>query len=257
MQAMNTDSSCPFDPRWILFHGDGLLAVDKPAGVPVHTGTGHEQGLAEKIDAWVHFQPGVLDIRAGKPVIPVHHLDLEASGVILFALRRPMARKVQEAFDAGFVERRYLAVVAGPVEPVGSIRGQVRSRAGGRFRQVPADLSYRRVCGDERLSLVEVLPGKSRRHLIRSLFSQAGRPLSGDLRYGRKKVAQRFLEKFQLEHLLLHSMELELPATILGSSKTIRAALPEGFVRLAEKKTWSDDPAFRSLRERLGASEEG
>ncbi len=243
------DASHAFDPRWILFHGSGLLAVNKPAGVPVHAGTGHEQGLAESIDAWVHFHPGSLDIRAGKSVFPVDHLDLEASGVILFGLRRPMARRIQEAFGAGLVVRRYVAVVAGPVEPIGSLRGQVRSRVGGRFCQVDSELSYRRVCGDKRLSLVEVWPGKSRRHLVRSLFSQAGRPLSGDLRYGKPRAAQRFLEKFELQQLLLHSTELELPETILDSRKTIRAPLPAEFVRLAGEKAWSDEPAFRSLRD--------
>ena len=257
MTTRSNETPLIFDPRWILFHGNGLLAVNKPAGVPVHAGTGHAEGLAEKIDAWVHFHPGVLDIRAGKPVFPVQHLDLEASGVVLFALRRPLARKLQEAFDAGVVARRFLAVVAGPVGPVGAIRGTVRSRVHGRFRQVDAELSYRRVCGDERLSLVEVSPGKSRRHLIRALFSEAGRPLAGDSRYGRPKVAQRFLEKFQLRRLLLHSLEVELPQSVLAARKTIVAPLPEGLVRLAEQKGWSDEPAFKELREGLPADPEG
>ena len=39
-----------FGPESILYHGHGLLVVNKPAGVPVHRGTGHEQGLAEQIN---------------------------------------------------------------------------------------------------------------------------------------------------------------------------------------------------------------
>ena len=83
MTTSSRETPLTFDPRRILFHGNGLLAVNKPAGVPVHSGTAHAEGLAEKIDAWVHFNPGVLDIRAGKPVFPVQHLDLEASGAVL------------------------------------------------------------------------------------------------------------------------------------------------------------------------------
>ncbi len=256
MTTSSHETSLTFQPRWILFHGNGLLAVNKPAGVPVHSGTAHAEGLAEKIDAWVHFNPGVLDIRAGKPVFPVQHIDLEASGALLFTLRRPIARKLQEALDSGAVTRRFLAVVAGPVEPVGAIRGKVRSRVHGRFRQVDAELSYRRVCGDERLSLVDVSPGKSRRHLVRALFAEAGRPLAGDSRYGRPKVAQRFLEKFKLERLLLHSREVELPPTVLASRKTIVAPLPEHLVQLAELKNWSDVPAFKALRDGLAVIHE-
>ena len=256
MTIKSDETPLPFDPRWILFHGNGLLAVNKPAEVPVHSGTAHEEGLAEKIDAWVHFNAGVLDVRAGKPVFPVQHVDLEASGAVLFALRRPIARKLQEAFDAGAVTRRFLAVVAGPVERFGAIRGKVRSRVHGRFRQVDAELTYRRVCGDERLSLVDVSPGKSRRHLIRALFAEAGRPLAGDSRYGRPKVAQRFLEKFQLERLLLHSLEVGLPPTVLAARKTIMAPLPERLVQLAEQKGWSDESAFRELREDVAVDPE-
>lgn len=256
LSTESNDSPPTFDPRWILFHGGGLLAVNKPAGIPVHTGTGHEVGLAETIDAWVRFHPGVLDIRAGKPVSPVQHLDLEASGVVLFALRRPIARKVREALDAGLVARRFLAVVAGPVEPVGAIRGRVRSRIHGRFRQVDAELSYRRVCGDERLSLVDVTPGKSRRHLIRALFADAGRPLAGDSRYGRPKLARRFLEKFGLRGLLLHSLEVELPPSVLDARKTIAAPLPGELLRIAEQKGWSEESAFAELCERFGVFSE-
>ena len=78
-----------FDPSWILFQGSGVLAVNKPAGIPVHKGTSHDLGLAEMIDEWVRWNPKVLEIKGGTSVRPAHRLDLEASGVLLFALTLP------------------------------------------------------------------------------------------------------------------------------------------------------------------------
>lgn len=229
-----------FDPSWILFHGSGLLAVDKPGGLPMHRGTAHERGLAELIDDWVRMHPGVLDVRPGRPIRPVHRLDLEATGVALFALSRRTAAAVEEAFAAGRVKKKYLAVVAGPVEALGCIRGAVRARFGNEYRRVPAELTFRRLLGDERLSLVEVVPEGGRTHQIRQLFARAGRPLAGDLRYGKPTPARQFLYRFRVPSLLLHALEVTLPPEVLGAEKTIRAEIPETFRRVIAEKGWHD-----------------
>ena len=239
-----------FELETVLFHGNGLLAVDKPAGVPVHKGTSHDVGLAEAIGEYAHTHPGVIDIRAGKDVFPVQHLDREATGVLLFALRRPTARIVHEASQAGTLKTKFVAVVAGPVEPMGVLRGKVRTRVSGRYQRVDSELSYRRICGDERMSLVEVTPGKSRRHLIRSLFADSSRPLCGDARYGRPRPAEKFCSAFGVEGMLLHCCEVTVPAQVLNSERTIYAPLPQSFHKVAKQKGWSDEPGFMELAER-------
>ncbi|MGH9363476.1 MAG: hypothetical protein ACRD2T_16320, partial [Thermoanaerobaculia bacterium] len=52
------------DPARVLFEGGGILAYDKPAGLPVHRGTGHPWGLAEAIERWAREHPGVLPAEA-------------------------------------------------------------------------------------------------------------------------------------------------------------------------------------------------
>ena len=227
-----------FDPAWVLFQGNGILAVNKPAGVPVHRGTSHELGVAEMIDEWVRLNPGVLEIRPGKPVHPAHRLDLEATGVLLFGLTRAAARELQAAFASHAVEKKYLAVIAGPVDALGHIRGKVRSKLRGEYRRLEAELEFRRLAGDERLSLVEVTPAGGRTHQIRDLFAQAGRPLAGDLRYGKPKPSRQFLEKFGVAHLLLHAREVTLPAGVLGARRKIEAPVPAELLRVMEKKGW-------------------
>ena len=81
-----------FDPQSILFHGHGLVGVDKPAGVPVHRGTGHSVGVTDLLGEWVSLNPGLLDVRPGSKIHPVHRLDLEASGALLLAVKTSAAR---------------------------------------------------------------------------------------------------------------------------------------------------------------------
>ncbi|MBI4604635.1 MAG: RNA pseudouridine synthase [Planctomycetes bacterium] len=228
-----------FDPAWVLFQGSGVLAVNKPAGIPVHRGTSHELGLAEMVDDWVRMNPGVLEIKPGRPVHPVHRLDREASGVLLLGLTLPAARALSDAFAGRGVRKLYLAVVAGPVEALGHLKGKVRSKLRGTYRQMPAELTFRRLAGDERLSLVEVTPLGGRTHQIRALFTRAGRPLAGDLRYGKPKPSRQFLEKFEVPFFLLHARELTLPAGILGAERRIEAPLPAAFLGVLEKKGWT------------------
>lgn len=227
-----------FDPTCVLFQGSGILAVDKPAGIPVHRGTGHDMGLAEMIDEWIRMHPGVLEARGGKPVHPAHRLDREASGVLLFALHRAAASRLQTALGAGEVKKRYLAVVAGPIDALGRLEGRVRSRLRGVYRGFEAALTYRRLAGDERLSLVEVTPHGGRTHQIRAIFAQAGRPLAGDLRYGKPRPSRQFLEKFGVPYFILHALEVTLPAR-LGTQRTIQAPLPAALKRVIELKGWT------------------
>jgi 23S rRNA-/tRNA-specific pseudouridylate synthase len=237
-------SSIPsFDPRWIIFHGSGVLALNKPAGLPVHRGTDHPFGIAECLDEWVRVNPGVLEIRPGKPVHPVHRLDLEASGVLLLGLHHEAARALQKAFSERLVKKRYLVVVAGPVDAEGYLRGAVRSRLRGIYRRLDAELSYRRLRGDNRLSLLEVIPSGGRSHQIRALFAQSGRPLAGDLRYGKPKPGRQFLEKFEVPYFLLHAREVLLPPGIPGVPRSIEAAIPEEFHKVVLKKGWEPLPA--------------
>ena len=69
-------------------------------------------------------------------------------------------------------------------------------------------------------------------------FARAGRPLAGDLRYGKPKPARQFLEKFEVPTLLLHAQRLEIPDSVLGAPRAFEAPLPPAFLRLIERKGW-------------------
>lgn len=215
-----------------------MLAVNKPAGLPVHRGTAHPEGVAEMVEAWVRLHPGVLDIAPGRRVRPVHRLDREASGVLLLALTTAAARKLHAAFASHEVAKTYFAVVAGPLEAEGRLRGKVRSKLRGTYRKIESELTFRRIRGDERLSLVEVTPTEGRTHQIRSLFARAGRPLAGDLRYGKPTPSRQFLERFSVPFFLLHARAVSLPQGVPGGGKTVQAPVPAEFHRIVSLKNW-------------------
>jgi len=228
-----------FDAERVLYHGHGLLVIDKPAGVPVHRGTGHDLGIAELVEQWISLNPGVFDLGSGKSIHPVHRLDLEATGVLVLALKKSAARSAKEAFSDRSMDKRYLALVAGPVDEKGTLKGRVRTRIRGQYKTEKAEVSFRRLRSDERMSLVEVVPEGGKTHQIRSVFAENGRPLCGDLRYGRPKPAKQFLEKFGVEHLLLHAWKLGIPGDVVGHELTLEADLPESFARVCDQKGWS------------------
>ena len=80
-----------------------LLAVDKPSGLLVHRGWGRDATVL--VDR-VRKALGV-DV-----VHPLHRLDRQTSGVVLFALNAKVAGRMSGAFEDGGVEKRYLAVFA-------------------------------------------------------------------------------------------------------------------------------------------------
>jgi 23S rRNA pseudouridine955/2504/2580 synthase len=88
----------------ILFEDDHLIAVDKPAGVAVHGGSGVSFGVIEQL-------------RQARPTARflelVHRLDRETSGILLVAKRRSALTKLQDQFRERETGKTYLALAAG------------------------------------------------------------------------------------------------------------------------------------------------
>ncbi|MCP3987234.1 MAG: RluA family pseudouridine synthase [bacterium] len=186
----------PDAPLEIVASGDGWVALDKPAGTPVHPLEVDEGGsLANALIARHPELQGVGEggLRSGV----VHRLDVDTSGVLLFALREDAWQRLREAFRSHKVEKTYLAIVAGRLEGEGELALQLsvgRHRPAkvrvlskddarpGRGR--PTRTRWRsRVAGDE-ASLVEAWPATGFLHQIRVSLAHLGHPILGDSRYG-------------------------------------------------------------------------
>jgi tRNA pseudouridine65 synthase len=199
----------------LLFRDDLLVVVGKPAGMAVHRGLSRDRIVV------LQTLRDVLDRR----VYPVHRLDRATSGALLLALDAGTARRLQEQFASGRVEKRYLALVRGIPPEEGVIDHPVPRGPGG--ERVPAVTGFRRLATFERYALVEARPRTGRYHQIRRHFKHLSHPLIGDVRYGKGEHNRLFRERFGLHRLALHALELAFEHPGTGEALRITAPVPE------------------------------
>ena len=161
----------------------------------------------------------------GRHVYPVHRLDRATSGALLLALDPGTARRLQEQWEGGRVEKRYLALVRGIPPESGVIDSPVPRAAGG--PRVPAVTEFRRLATFERYALVEARPLTGRLHQIRRHLKHISHPLIGDVRYGKGEHNRLFRERFGLHRLALHALSLAFDHPETGERLRIVAPVPE------------------------------
>jgi 23S rRNA pseudouridine1911/1915/1917 synthase len=181
----------------VLAEGPGWLAIDKPAGMPVHPLREDERGTVMNAVAARHPEVhgvGEGGLRSGV----VHRLDVDTSGVLLVATRQDTWQSLREAFAAHRVEKLYRAIVRGHLRGSGRIelplvtarhrpaRVRVASeRERQRSRGVRLGSLSWRVCEPlATATLVEVRPVTGHLHQIRVTFAELGHPVAGDRAYG-------------------------------------------------------------------------
>jgi 23S rRNA pseudouridine1911/1915/1917 synthase len=181
----------------VLARGPGWLAVAKPAGVPVHPLAPDERGSL--LGALVARHPELIGVgEGGLRSGVVHRLDVDTSGVLLFATEQERWQSLRNAFRRHKVEKVYRALVHGRVEGEGelSVHLCVAQHRPARVRVVePEDprfgrrsrLTSMRWCSlvsGERASLLEVRPRTGFLHQIRASLAHLGHPVLGDQAYG-------------------------------------------------------------------------
>jgi tRNA pseudouridine32 synthase/23S rRNA pseudouridine746 synthase len=203
-------------PVRVLFESDDLLAVDKPEGV-VSISEAGKGGLPELLRG---VFPGRL--------YPVHRLDREASGVIVFAKNPAMHRHLNGEFDRRSVRKTYLALTHGLMAANrGIVNKPIREFGSGRMgldpkRGKPSSTEFKVYERLKGYTLVRVYPLTGRRHQIRVHLCSLGHPIVGDLKYGDRAVQEKF------PRLMLHALEIEF-ALPSGERLKIEAPAPGSF----------------------------
>lgn len=214
-------------PLSILHEDSGLVVVDKPAGMVVHIGAGHEEGTL--VNALLHHAGSLsTGSEAHRPGI-VHRLDKETSGCIVVAKNDSVHAALSDAFAGRLVKKTYLAVVRGtprhrkgtidqPVgrHPVHRQRMTVRKPPNGR----EAVTDYEVLASREGWSLIACMPRTGRTHQIRVHLTHLGHPIAGDPLYGRRDGFGRHL---------LHAWRLEFAHPSTGEILRCTAPVPSDF----------------------------
>jgi 23S rRNA pseudouridine955/2504/2580 synthase len=235
----------------VLYEDEVLLAVDKPAGVAVHGGSGVAFGVIEQLRR-AHPQAPLLEL--------VHRLDRETSGVLLVAKRRSALKALQDQFRQRSTGKTYLALVRG-VWPAGRKvidvplhkyllpDGERRVRVtDARDPQGQRSISLVRVLGTVQpppdappdappMSLLAVTIKTGRTHQIRVHLAHCGHPIAGDDKYGDFEW-NRWLSRSGLRRMFLHAWRLSIRHPVRGEELSLQAPLPP------ELAQWGDVQRF-------------
>ncbi len=227
----------------IIARGEGWLAVDKPAGIPVHPVNRIVENSLIRI---LRRQEDNENLRL------VHRLDRETSGILLIATDPETARFLARAFERGRVRKEYLAIVAGePTDDHGVIDSPIgaaeRSRVFVRRQTTEsgqhARTEWRVVLRFGHRTLLRIHPRTGRRHQIRVHLASIGHPVLGDPLYGRPDAdyldmvsgaRDRRTESDGPKRQLLHASRLEFPDPSRHGTTVIESPLPPDIVAAYE-----------------------
>lgn len=232
----------------VIYEDEAMLALDKPAGVAVHGGSGVNFGVIEQIRQ-ARPQARFLEL--------VHRLDRETSGLLLIAKKKSALKGLQEQFRERQTGKTYLALVKGiwparlkvldqPLHkfllPDGERRVKVTHKDD---PEAMSAVTLVRVAAHlnpppdlpagvaDAFSLLEVTIKTGRTHQIRVHLSHAGHPIVGDDKYGDFEL-NRLLAKRGWKRMFLHAWRLRLAHPITGESLELHSELP------ADLQGWMD-----------------
>ncbi|SDP19032.1 23S rRNA pseudouridine955/2504/2580 synthase [Rhodoferax sp. OV413] len=229
----------------VLLEDEHLLAIDKPAGVAVHGGSGVSFGVIEQL-------------RMARPKAPflelVHRLDRETSGILLLAKKRSALKNVQDQFRERETGKTYLALVLGhwPANKKvldKSLHKYLLANGERRVKVVARDdpdgmrsLTLVKVAQHfAGFSLLEVTIKTGRTHQIRVHLASEGFPIAGDDKYGDFE-ANKALLKQGLKRMFLHAWRLQLSHPASGASVELNAALPNELQSFISTQSDSSSP---------------
>ncbi len=199
-------------PLRVLYHNQGLLIIDKPAGLVVHPGAGFK---GETLASMLLYQFKDIHVvgEEGRPGI-VHRLDKDTSGVMLVATTQDMYEFLKDAFAERKIKKEYIALVAGRVEkPHGFIETPI-GRSKTDFRKYTVKNPVEAKPSLTEWKVLEYLDGYTllmvklhtgRTHQIRVHFASIGHPLIGDPLYGNKST-----KRDDLNRQFLHAKRIEV-----------------------------------------------
>ena len=218
----------------VIFEDDALIALDKPAGLAVHGGSGVAHGAIESLRS-MRPQARYLEL--------VHRLDRETSGVLLVAKRRSALVALHAMLRDHAIDKRYLAGVSGRFR---NERQRVRlalekrvthsgeKRVSVSDEGVAAETILRRVSRGEEFSLIEAQLLTGRTHQIRVHLAHLGHPILGDDKYGDFELNKR-VRKLGLKRMFLHAGSLSLAHPLTGEPLRLEAPLPADLQRFRQQ----------------------
>jgi tRNA pseudouridine32 synthase/23S rRNA pseudouridine746 synthase len=199
----------------LIYRDEYLLVVNKPSGLLAVPGRG-----ADKQDCL-----SARLLRKFPDSLIVHRLDMATSGLMVFARGIAMQRRLSHMFSNRVVEKRYVAIVAGLLDPdSGEVNLAIAADWPNRpLRKIDAGLGkpsltrYHSLDQDAGTTRVELEPVTGRTHQLRIHMAAIGHPILGDALYGNAAGASR---------LMLHARSLSFAHPVSAEPLNFLSAAP-------------------------------
>ncbi len=239
-QAMASGSMpAPAKDFPVLFEDESFIAINKPAGVAVHGGSGVTFGVIEQLRM---ARPNATFLEL------VHRLDRETSGILLIAKKRSALKNLQDQFRERETGKTYLALVVGQwpsnkkvldkslhkyLLPNGERRVKVVAKDDPDALPSLTLVKVRAHSGAEPqsgYSLLEVTIKTGRTHQIRVHLASEGMPIAGDDKYGDfelNKALARAEQAVPLKRMFLHAWRFQCRHPVTGKKVELQTELPQ------------------------------
>lgn len=220
----------------VCYFDEHILIVDKPPGL---TTMRHAEEAAEFGSRGKMYLPKTMAdllpplVGDGLPILPVHRIDKDTSGLVVFARNADAEKFVGDQFRAHAVERRYLAIVRGCPKQERVESWLVADRGDGRRGSGPVGQGQRAVThirivqrfGD--ISLVECRLETGRTHQVRIHLGEIGCPLAGERIYDRPIHGRPIPDSTGAKRFALHAAVIALKHPVSGRPMRWESPMPD------------------------------
>ena len=169
----------------ILYKDDDLIVINKPAGIPVHAGSGGGENLED------YFHE--LQFEAKTPPMLAHRLDRDTSGCLILGRNKTAIRKLGRLFEQKRIHKTYWAIVEGipspkqgrmdlPLAKINDQKNKWHMKVDDTGQQAITD--YRIMAERDKRAWLEMAPKTGRTHQLRVHCAHQGWPIVGDKLYG-------------------------------------------------------------------------
>jgi 23S rRNA pseudouridine955/2504/2580 synthase len=209
----------------VLFEDEHIIALNKPSGIVVHSGSGRSFGVIEVLR---YLRPDESNLQL------VHRVDQATSGCLLLSKTVQGLKQLHQALRSRQVEKQYIALLKGdigkqlvnidiPLKKNTMLSGErvVTPDMAGKTAQ--SCFKRRQVFKDS--CLTDIIIETGRTHQIRVHSQYIGHPVAGDDKYGDRDF-NKILRRTGLKRLFLHASQLKLP-DYGKNGLTIKAPLPD------------------------------
>ena len=181
--------------NFIIEDNNNFVVINKPAGIPVQSGTKSFKNIIDIIKNTKYFNNS-------KPYI-VHRLDKETSGVMIIAKNREYAQLFTSLFRIRKIHKLYIAVAHGSINKELQVMKDDLILYEKNKKVIQKAISYIKVLkSNDKYSFIELKPITGRKHQLRKQLFNIGHPVVGDDKYSFRNTKND-------KNLLLHAYKIK------------------------------------------------